>query len=175
MPHIHLVLVADAASARIFELGPSPGRLRLVHSWTNGDGRRLTRELVADRMGYKARLATGWLQSVAQPTEPARREERRFAKTIAQHLDRLLSGRPNVRLALFCSPRFLGELRPQLSWHVRRCVDATIPIELSGFRLAALEAWLRQRRRFGALLTNWGQIASSEPQHRPSVIPPPLP
>lgn len=174
MPHIHLILVADAASARIFELGPPLDGLRLLHSWTNGDGRRLTRDLVADRMGYKARLATGWLQSVAQPTDPARREERRFARVIAHHLDRLLEERPSVRLALLCSPRFLGELRQQLTARVRRNVVASEAVELSGLRPSALEGWLRQRQGDRALFSTRKRAASTPVQSRPSIIPPPL-
>ncbi|MFZ9887862.1 MAG: host attachment protein [Myxococcota bacterium] len=175
MPHNHLILVADAASARIFELSPLADGLRLVHSWSNGDGRRRTRELVADRMGYKARLATGWLQSVTQPTDPARREEQRFAKALSCHLDRLLGDRPNVHLTLLCSPRFLGELRRQLSVRVRRCVDAAEAVELSGFNPVALEQWLRRRRQRGAAVKAWGPRTATVPPGSRSIIPPPLP
>jgi protein required for attachment to host cells len=115
MPRSHLIVVADAAEARIFEQPRYQEAPTLIHEMTNPEGRRRTSEIVSDRMGYKGNHPQNWRQSVPQQSDPAEVEEERFARQLADYIDAQLDGGAFSTISLFTPAPLLGKLRKQLS------------------------------------------------------------
>lgn len=129
MPKPHVIVVADAADAKFFEQARHIEAPRLVHEIANPTGRRRTSELMSDRMGYRGNHPSNWQQAAPPQTDPMEVEEERFAREIAQHMERLVDEGRCSTFSLFTTPDLLGRLRKQLS---KRVEDRVIQEEAAG-------------------------------------------
>lgn len=144
MPKPHVIVVADAADAQFFEQARHIDAPRLVHQLENPSGRRRTRDLASDRMGYRGKSSVYWLQSVPQQTDPLEVEEDRFAREIAQHMEKLVVEGRCSSFSLFTPPDLLGRLRKHLSRRVQARVIQEETADLTNLPTAQLVERLRE-------------------------------
>lgn len=125
------ILVADNARARLFELGTREGAQALfeIESFVNPGGRghhpdqdRLPR--VHESMG-SAR------HSIEPHTSRHDKSIDRFVETLNASLESARVTHRYERLVLIALPHFLGTLHAKLNRHVRECVVAEVPHELT--------------------------------------------
>lgn len=140
----HLIVVADAAAARIFEQPKHKGTPKLVHEMENPDGRRRTSDLMSDRSGYRGNHPTNWQQSVPQQTDPAEVEEERFARELAGYIEGVVDDGGCSTISLFTPPDLLGRLRKQLSKRVEDRVIQEESTDLKNVPTTQLAERLRE-------------------------------
>lgn len=131
MARPHLIVVADAAAARIFEQPKHVDTPKLLTEMDNPDGRRRTSELMSDRMGYRGNHPTNWQQSVPQQSDPAELEQERFARELAGYIEEMVDDGRCSTISLFTPPDMLGRLRKQLS---KRVEDRVIQEEATDLK-----------------------------------------
>ncbi len=106
------ILVADGAEARIFLSSPGEPKWLELHDFKNPQSRMRGVQLLESPPD----MDNGQL--------PREREEVGFAHRLAKYLDVSLSRNTYDRLIVVAPPRFLGELRGELTRQVeRRIVD----------------------------------------------------
>jgi len=120
------VVVADEARARLFEVEGTRGALVELADFVNTSERLPEHELGSDDAG-RGRGPGGISHSFGDDEGFREHYARRFARDIADRLERGLAKRRYKRLYLVAAPHFLGELRNaldgQTSQHVAGSVD----------------------------------------------------
>lgn len=145
MPAETLILVADAARARLFAARRGAPWL-LVQAFEHPRSAMKAGELMADRPGRVHQSSGDGNRSAADyKTDPKVVEAQAFARELADALDTIVARRNPQRVGLVAPPKFLGELRGVLSTPVRAIVSGSIDSDLTGIpehelpgRLAAL-------------------------------------
>ncbi len=123
MANIEWVLVADSAYARIFER--RRGELALVHQLEHPESREQSQDLMGNRPhrnqhGMEKDLKGGEPQALRDD------ESVRFAKQLAELLQRSHAQNLFHSLVLVSDPRFLGMLRGELTKSVTQSVRESI-------------------------------------------------
>lgn len=144
MPRPHLIVVADAAAARIFEQPRHVDTPHLIHEMENPDGRRRTSDLMSDRMGYRGNHPTNWAQAVPQQSDPAELEEERFAREIASYIEGMVDSGKCSTISLLTPADLLGKLRKRLSKRVEERVIQEEATELKNVPTTQLAERLRE-------------------------------
>ncbi len=139
----HLIVVANAAAARIFEQPRQVDAPTLVEELANPDGRRLTSELASDRMGTRANTA-GFQPSAAPQSDPVEVAEENFARSLAQYIEGAVDDGRCSTISLFTSPDLLGRLRKQLSKRAGERVIQEEPTDLKYLPTTELIERLRE-------------------------------
>ncbi|AVQ85634.1 host attachment protein [Variovorax sp. PMC12] len=134
------IVIANAASARIFRRDTIKAPLVPVATLAHEASRLHARELASDRSGSQAADNSQGLNHFEPRSDARRREHQRFAKEIAQRLDAGLKAGAYESLTLFASNPFMGELKAQLSEAVTQRLKATLNIDLSHVGIAELES-----------------------------------
>jgi protein required for attachment to host cells len=117
-----LIVVADAGRA-VFLLQAKPNAVPdVVDEIDNPAGRAHARDLTSDRQGVSAD-STG-RHSHSPQTDPVDVEEERFARALADRLEKELVAADTVVLVM--SPRFLGRFRGVLKDGVKKRVEHEI-------------------------------------------------
>ena len=121
-----LIVVADAARARIFKTGEKLTDMTEIEDLVHPESRLRNRELGA---GTPVRSAnqTGSLQPRTLPKD---HEEQSFAKMLGKHLKVLHNQLYYEEVILIASPRFLGMLRNELDTTIDKLVSRTINKDL---------------------------------------------
>jgi protein required for attachment to host cells len=152
------ILVCDASRARLL-LERRRGRdISLVESFEHADSRAHVRDLMADAQGRKpvgpvpaARVAGqggAHGRPGAEPDTDAKEvEAQKFARELAEVLDKGRSDHAYERLIIAAPPRFLGMLRGALDAQVAKLVETTIDKDFAGFDLPELIERLKDCRR----------------------------
>lgn len=136
-----LLLVADGASARLFESVGRSGKLRPVWEESNPHGREKTSEMTSDLPGRTFDSSgEGGRHAIEPTTDPKDVERRRFAGRIATRLEH--ADLTHCRLLLVAPPHFLGELRDALPTAVHRHVITELNKELTHLSVPQLERHL---------------------------------
>lgn len=135
------VVLANSSRARLFELDPDAEHLHEVSDFVHPEGRQKQAELGDEQGGHTQRSLSdgGSGGSAFQARTDARHKEReRFARILAEFLDKALAERRFESLVLIASNPFLGELRAHLKDSTDRAVAAILPRDLTGLGTLAL-------------------------------------
>lgn len=108
------VVVANNAEAKIYRVSKFP-KLEEVAVMRNTQSRLRDHELVSDRQGRNFSSVGTRRHSYEPKTDPQDHEFDKFARMVARQLHKAFEGGEYGRLYLFCSPEFLGILRPYLN------------------------------------------------------------
>jgi protein required for attachment to host cells len=157
-----VLIVADGARARLFAVDDRDQARRLHEhaDLVNPEGELLEREVFADSRNGRA---NGSSTSRVGHTFDDRRQrnrdegERRFARAIGKAAWELVGTVGAVQLVVLASPRFLGQLRPEL----RRIVPSRFPVVELSETLAG-----QTTPRIEELLTRQGMLAPRLPPER---------
>jgi protein required for attachment to host cells len=110
------ILVADAASARIFEVEKPHQAWVLIEEFENPAGRAKSRDfLPSDEEGDIQHQEGAVFRSAMEPLSIKKVEAHRFAKQLAHALDLNISRNRFSRWLLVAPPEFLGMIREELS------------------------------------------------------------
>lgn len=126
------VLVADAARARGFAAKTAIGTLTELGEAVHPSSQLRNREIDADAPGRGAAPRGEGRHAVAQHhVDPHEEEARRFARELADELDRARKEGRFDRLVLVAPPAFLGALREAFPEPLKRTVANEIQKELT--------------------------------------------
>ena len=119
------IVLADAATARVYE--PQAGRRewKLIAELVHPQSRAKESELGRDKPG-RVKQSTGSRAAMEPPTPRKEVEIEKFAREIAKALDDALVRKAYDRLVLVAPPEFVGILRKLLSERVERCIATTV-------------------------------------------------
>ena len=133
------IVIANAASARIFRREAANGPLIPVETLTHDRSRMHVSTLETDRPGSHAADNGRGLNHFEPRCDARRKEHQRFAKEIAQKLDAGLKNGEFSSLTLFASNPFMGELKAQLGEAVAQRLKLALNNDLSHVGLAELD------------------------------------
>jgi len=154
------VLVCDASRARLFQAAPRGDELVLLDEMAHPESRAHARDLMSDAQGRKpvgpvpARPGHGQNGAYGRPgaepdTDPKEVEAQKFARQLAERLEKGLNDHAYDRLVVTAPPHFLGLVRASVSTQVERRVGATFDKDLTSMDAAEIA-----RRLGDALQTN---------------------
>lgn len=141
LPHRAVVFVGDGRKA-LFLVNEGTGlepRLKVQRVFE--DENPPTHEQGADRPG-RALPGIEPNRSAMEQTDWHDIEKRRFVRTIASALDRLLEESHAERLVIVAPPRTLADLRRSFSPAVERCIVAEIAKDLTGLTVSDISEYL---------------------------------
>jgi protein required for attachment to host cells len=132
------ILIADGATAKVFEHnGPGKG-LRAVDDLMFEQTPLKAGEIMADRPG-RSFSSVGHGRSAIEPSsDPVAVRERRFVENVAEELDRRHQQRAFDQLIVAAAPTALGDLRPAFSKGLRETIVAELPKDLTNLPTAQL-------------------------------------
>jgi protein required for attachment to host cells len=119
------ILLADAASARLYVPGEGPGDWTLLREIEHPESRMRPSELLSDKPG-RVKQSTGSRAALEPHTPRQKVEAERFARELAQVLDEGVVSGACERLVLVTPPAFLGVLRHKLPPRVAARVSDVI-------------------------------------------------
>jgi protein required for attachment to host cells len=121
------IVVADAASARIFEVAGLRKPLRLVEKLEHPESREKTSELVSDDRGRVEKGIGRGIHSAMEPPKPAHKvEAEHFAHQVASTLATARAKKLFSSVALVAPPHFMGLVRALLDPQVAKSVVTTL-------------------------------------------------
>jgi protein required for attachment to host cells len=119
------ILLADAASARLYASGGRPGDWTLLREFAHPEGRMRASEILSDKPG-RVKQSIGSRAAMEPPTPRKKVEADRFARELANVLDEGVVGGACERLVLVAPPAFIGVLREKLAPRVEARVSDVI-------------------------------------------------
>lgn len=137
------VVVANSARARVLEEGDGDTRKRkhyvhvadLVHPQSRQKGMALG----GDRAGHAEGSSPGLAGAAYTPrTDPREREHDRFAREVAQMLDKGIASQRCAGLVLVASSPFLGKLKGHLGEQAKKAIVRTIDADYTALDEPAL-------------------------------------
>ncbi len=154
------ILIADASRARLFRDDHPSRPFTLIDSLEHPESRARVRDLMADANGRKpAGMARGGGDAVtaagsssarpgaAPDTDAKTVEAQKFARTLAQRLERGLHEHAYDRLVVAAPPHFLGLLRQSLSHGVKRHLEVFLNKDLTQHERPDIESHVRHELR----------------------------
>jgi protein required for attachment to host cells len=135
------ILVADGATAKVFEhSGPGKG-LRAVEGLIFEQEPLKAGEIMADRPGRSYSSGSPHGRSAMEySSDPVAVRERRFVESVAAELERKHQQHAFDRLIIAAAPTALGDLRPAFSKGLRDTIMAELPKDLTKLPTPQLEA-----------------------------------
>lgn len=133
------IAVADSGKARIFSRAKKFSKLEEIETLVHPESRLKGVDLVTDRPG-QVHESHAYGESPNEATRPKELEAQRFAREIADRLERGRKKGEYRHLVLVAAPRFLGRLRNCLDAETREHVAAEVDKDLTradGARIAA--------------------------------------
>ena len=119
------IVLADAASARMYEPQANGRDWTLIAELEHPEGRARDSELGRDKPGRVQQSAGG--RSAMEPPTPRKKVEmEKFARRIAQALDDALTRKQYDRVVLAAPPAFVGLLRATLTDRVAKRISTTL-------------------------------------------------
>lgn len=130
----------------MFDVDSGNGSLVEIPVWDIGNDVPASRELVTDRPG-RGRRPTGPESGEARhqkgpATDPRRHEKERFARMIAEKLDKQRIKTRLEALLVVAPPKMLGDLRNAFSSEVRNRICEEISKDLAGLKREEIERQL---------------------------------
>lgn len=142
-PRSTWILVAHRAGARLFETGDPVHGLRLVRAIEHPDGRKRNFDINSDRPGRSFARVGGARHAMGKDHSPTEQVALRFARRLADLLEKARVRNRFGQLVLVAEPRFLGEIRAALSAPALALVVAEIDKDLCGVAQRDLPRHLR--------------------------------
>lgn len=139
------ILVADAASARVFEAATASATLHEVLQAGHPDSRDRGRDILSDRPGRGHGPAGSGRHGMEPTTDPLEVEAERFAAELAALLRTHRIGGAYQRLYLVAPPHFLGLLRKALDDDTRGLVVADLNKDLARLKAHEIRTHLPER------------------------------
>ena len=130
------ILVADGASARVFDFHPGDRRLELVHEMSSEVARMKNSEILSDNEGRRPDKGPNHRSTVG-PADAQRHAKEEFGRDVAGWLDKAATENRYERLVLVAAPQMLGDLRARLSKPAAQKVAKEVAKDLT--RYAARE------------------------------------
>lgn len=131
------ILIANASHARLLEQ-TEDSRLRLLHSFEHPDSRKKGVELADDKAGREQSDRSFGGAAYEAQTDARRKEHQRFARELADHLEREARNNAFGSLQIFASSPFLGELKQELGGVTQRLLAGTHDVDLTAVGPAEL-------------------------------------
>lgn len=126
------IVVADSSRARIFEMRSAQGPLQEIEDVANIAGRSDSGDLRTDNMGRFYGKGERVQGNTAEPqVTPEQHEQAKFARMVADRLDRGRNEHRYARLYLVAAPQFLGTLRGCLDGQVEKMVAQSVPTDVA--------------------------------------------
>ncbi|MBI3182596.1 MAG: host attachment protein [Myxococcales bacterium] len=125
------IVVADAATARLFESRRAGARWQLLKELSNPEGRAKSRDFLSEPTGGLQKEEGSTFRGAMQPLSIKKVEAQRFARLLAEALDKGLAENRYERLVLVAAPEFLGMLREALPPPVAKRVLSDIAKDFS--------------------------------------------
>jgi protein required for attachment to host cells len=125
------VVVGDSSHCRIFSQEKRFGELRRVDELEHAASRLSDADLVTDRPGRSFDSAGQGRHAMEPRTDPQMEEALRFARRIADTLDRGRVENQFDGVVLMLDPSFLGLLRDNLTRGLRQRVESEIAVNLA--------------------------------------------
>lgn len=122
-------LVADGARARLFQADGWNGDLEEIEEFTNETGRLRNQDLDRDKPGRSNK--SGSRRTAMDDGDSAEREEARFAKRLAEHVNEAFQDGDFDKLGIVAAPKALGNIREHLRSDVEDVVAGTSPKNLT--------------------------------------------
>src|SRR5437764_15038631 len=119
------IVLADAASARLYEAGEVPGNWALVAELQHPESRARDSELGTDKPG-RVKQSKGSRSAMEPPTPPKKVAVQKFARQVAKALEDGLLKKAYERLILVAPSAFLGVLRSELGDRVGGRIAAVV-------------------------------------------------
>lgn len=135
------VLIADGSQARVFRIA---GKGKIEEKSELAVAHPPTREMVSDRPGRAFDSMGQGRHAMEPPSDAHDKAEADFLRSIAKNLDTCCQNKEFDRLIVVAPPRALGTLRGAFTQHLAGTVSREIPHDLTGFKAAALQAYLRE-------------------------------
>lgn len=126
------IVAADHASARIFATDKRAGPLEEIASLEHPEGRMKEQELAGGEVGTGFARAGHGQDIMTHENSHKRSEEERFARELADYLDKARQKNRFRELYVLSDPRFLGALRNAMPATVRKMVNNTISKDVTG-------------------------------------------
>lgn len=134
------IAACTTAEARFWRSESRYGEWTALGTLENEEAGSSDRDLVSDRPG-RSFDSFGSGRHAMAPRESAQETElKRFAKTVADWLDKAVAEGTANRVVLICDPRFLGTLRPALSAKTGHAVILEVPKNPGGLDQQQLRA-----------------------------------
>ena len=144
LPHRAVVFVGDGRKA-LFLLNEGDGlKPRLKVQQVFEDENPPTHEQGSDKPG-RALSGTEPSRSAMEQTDWHDIKKRRFARTVASALDRLLRELQTKRLVIVAPPRTLADLRRSFSPTVQKSIVAELAKDLTGLSVSDISQYLAAR------------------------------
>jgi protein required for attachment to host cells len=150
------ILIADASRARIFRDDRPTKPFTLVDSLEHPESRARVRDLMSDAMGRKpAGMSRGGPDTLAAAGSSSARpgaapdtdakavEAQKFARIVAEHLEKGLDQRAYDSLVVVAPPHFLGVLKQCLHHEVGKHVELYINKDLTQHERTNIEQHVR--------------------------------
>lgn len=121
------VLVADAGHARVFDRSPEKTLVQVLdfkHATPKSS------DLVRDGLPRTFDSAGPGRHAIAPKSDPHRTEKRKFAEALAEKLDASHAAKAFDELIIVAPPQMIGDLRPNLSDAVKRCLRHEVQLDL---------------------------------------------
>src|SRR5687767_12132959 len=125
------ILVGDAAHARLYEAGKEGEDWKAIDEFQNPEGRARSRDFLSEPSGGIQSEEGSVQRGAMEPLSIKKVEESRFAKMLADYLNKGLSENRYDRVILVAPPELLGMLRHHLSPPVAKRVFETIAKDFS--------------------------------------------
>ena len=149
------ILVCDASRALLFHNKDRGKGLEHLQALEHPDSRAHVRDLMADAQGRKpvgpvpARAGNGPSGAYGRPgaapdTDPKEVEAQKFARELADMLEKGLNAHAYERLILVAPPQFLGTMKDTVSHQVSKHLEATVHKDLTNMTLPEITRRLEE-------------------------------
>lgn len=135
-------LIADGARARIVTRPDAASAYRTVFADESAAARARAHELVSDGPGHVQESANSARHAVGPRLDPHRKEEIKFIRGLAAHLNREAAQGSFDRLVIYAAPRCLAALRAGLAPATLKKLHGEHAKDLTKVPLAELPAHL---------------------------------
>ena len=134
----HWILIANSTYARLLQQ-KGGGPIVILKTFTHAQGRSKVSELVDDRAGHENTDRSYGGTSYQPRTDPKKKERERFARELADDLERQAQLGTFESLAVFASSPFLGELKAEFGPAATRLLSGTHEVDLTSVGPAELK------------------------------------
>jgi len=131
------ILIANATRARLLQQERND-RVTELEAFDHPQSRSKISDLVDDRAGHESTDRSYGGTSYQPRTDPKQKEHQRFARELAEFLERQAQSGSYRSLAVFASSPFLGELKAELGAATTKLLSGTHDLDLTSVGPAEL-------------------------------------
>lgn len=132
------VLIADGATAKVFEHRPREGFTAVDDLMFEQEPLKAG-EIMADKPGRSYSSGSDGRSAMEYSSDPVAVRERRFVERVAEELERKHQQKAFDQLIIAAAPTALGDIRPVLSKELKASIIAELPKDLTNIPTPKLE------------------------------------